>query len=74
VIIIVSEETGTISIARDGALERGFDEQKLRDYLTEALVPVPRKKPKYKAPNNEKPDKSNEIIDEKSEESKHENL
>ena len=48
VIVIVSEETGTISIAREGILERGFDYKRLHDYLTKTLVPVSRKKPKYK--------------------------
>lgn len=46
VIIVVSEETGTISIAREGALERGYNYQKLHDYLTESLISVPRKKSK----------------------------
>jgi len=52
VIIVVSEETGTISIAQDGTLERGFTEEKLHDYLTNALIPVQlnKKKPKYKQP------------------------
>lgn len=50
VIIVVSEETGTISIAREGAIERGFDYQKLSDYLTGELIPAPKKKPKYKPP------------------------
>ena len=53
VIIIVSEETGTISIARDGVLERGFDYQKLYDYLTETIIPTQKKKPKYKLPTGE---------------------
>ena len=52
VIIVVSEETGTISIARDGIIDRGYDEQKLCDYLTTALMPVPKRKPKYKNPEN----------------------
>jgi len=50
VIIIVSEETGTISIARDGVIERGFDYQRLNDYLVETLMPTTRKKPKYQKP------------------------
>ena len=50
VTIIISEETGTISIARDGMLERGFDYQRLHDYLTDALMPTTRRKPKYKKP------------------------
>ncbi|MCL1903395.1 MAG: diadenylate cyclase CdaA [Oscillospiraceae bacterium] len=46
VIIIVSEETGTISIAKEGTIERGYDYQKLHDYLTESLAPTKRKKQK----------------------------
>jgi diadenylate cyclase len=56
VIIIVSEETGTISVAKNGALDRGYDYQKLHDYLTRELMPVNRGKKKHKNskknPNN----------------------
>jgi diadenylate cyclase len=50
VVIIVSEETGTISIAADGKLTRGFDYEKLHTCLVEAIMPAPKKKPKYKKP------------------------
>ena len=33
VVIVVSEETGTISVAKDGHLMRDFDEQSLKTYL-----------------------------------------
>jgi diadenylate cyclase len=49
-VIIVSEETGTISVAKDGVLERGFDFQKLHDYLVHEIMPTPKRKPKYKKP------------------------
>jgi diadenylate cyclase len=48
VIIVVSEETGTISIAKNGAIDRGYDYQKLYDYLTKALLPTPKRKVKNK--------------------------
>ncbi|MCL2071406.1 MAG: diadenylate cyclase CdaA [Oscillospiraceae bacterium] len=64
VIIIVSEETGTISIAKGGTLERGFDYQKLHDYLTDALIPSPKKKPKYKTPVSEETDEDYHIENE----------
>ncbi len=40
VVIIVSEETGIISIAVDGNLKRGFTEKKFIEYLRGILVPV----------------------------------
>ena len=39
IIIIVSEETGMISIAENGDLERGFDREKLYKYLKNKLLP-----------------------------------
>ncbi len=39
IIIVVSEETGMISIAENGRLERGFDREKLYNYLMKKLVP-----------------------------------
>ena len=39
IVIIVSEETGMISIAENGVLERGFDRQRLFDYLKKRLFP-----------------------------------
>ena len=37
--IVVSEETGTVSIAEDGELQRGFTSERLATYLREKLVP-----------------------------------
>jgi diadenylate cyclase len=48
VIIVISEETGTISVAQNGQIDRGYDYQKLYDYLTESLMPTVRKKTKHK--------------------------
>lgn len=42
VVVIVSEETGTISIAVDGKLIRGLSQEKLRDRLNILLKPVER--------------------------------
>lgn len=39
IIIVVSEETGMISIAENGVLERGFDREKLNKYLRDKLIP-----------------------------------
>lgn len=38
VIIVVSEETGTVSLARDGYLKRGYDSDTLRIELEELLI------------------------------------
>ncbi len=46
VVVIVSEETGTISISIEGNLERGFNYTTLHNRLEEILVPV--EKPKKK--------------------------
>lgn len=37
-VLVVSEETGTVSIAKDGKLERGFNSRTLRKYLMNAFV------------------------------------
>lgn len=37
-VIVVSEETGTISVAQDGVLTRNFDYSKLHKVLTDAMV------------------------------------
>ena len=37
VVLIVSEETGTISLAQDGKLARHLDERQLRESLTRQL-------------------------------------
>lgn len=39
IIIVVSEETGTISVAEDGALQRGFTKDELKTYLRRKLIP-----------------------------------
>lgn len=39
--VIVSEETGTISLAISGRLERGLDEDRLRARLAQELEPLP---------------------------------
>lgn len=39
IIIVVSEETGTISIAENGELTRGFTKERLVSYLKSVLVP-----------------------------------
>ncbi len=39
VVVVVSEETGTISVAIDGKLARGLSEEKLRERLTRLLQP-----------------------------------
>ncbi len=41
IVIIVSEETGMISIAENGVLERGFDRDKLTLHLRNKLLPEP---------------------------------
>jgi diadenylate cyclase len=39
VVIVVSEETGTVSIAVNGNLSRGYTTETLKDKLVELLVP-----------------------------------
>jgi len=38
IIIVVSEETGTVSIAENGALNRGFSKDRLTEYLKSKLI------------------------------------
>ena len=57
IIIVVSEETGMISIAENGRLERGFDREKLYTYLTKKLLldtPDPRKNREKRKSSKEK--------------------
>jgi len=54
VVIIVSEETGIISIAENGVLQRGFNYERLHDYLTNALIPGQLKPPKEKREKKKK--------------------
>jgi hypothetical protein len=39
--IVVSEETGTLSLARQGRLERPITSSRLHDLLTDSLATVP---------------------------------
>lgn len=39
IVVIVSEETGIISIAENGVITRGFTREKLSEYLTAKLLP-----------------------------------
>lgn len=41
IVVVVSEETGVISIAEDGNLTRNFSGVTLRKYLTERLIHIP---------------------------------
>ena len=47
IVIVVSEETGTISVAENGELTRGFTKERLEAYLRTRLVP---EKPQDKQP------------------------
>ena len=38
IVVVVSEETGIISVAHDGKIERGFNQISLREYLNEQLI------------------------------------
>ena len=53
IVIVVSEETGTVSVARDGVLTRGYNKITLKEYLTGQLIP---------SGNNEKSGKLSQII------------
>ena len=59
-IIVVSEETGMISVAENGRLDRGFDREKLSNYLLNKLLPESteqrKAKEKKKRANREKKD------------------
>jgi len=41
IVIIVSEETGMISVAENGVLDRGYDRDKLTNFLKNKLLPEP---------------------------------
>ena len=41
IIIVVSEETGQISVAENGTLTRNFTKETLHQYLTDRLIPKP---------------------------------
>lgn len=60
IVIVVSEETGNISIAENGELTRDFTRFRLNEYLHEALIPKPsetKKKLPIKKRNRSKGDK-----------------
>lgn len=46
-VVVVSEETGTISVAYKGRLSRGLDEQRLRRMLSTVLQRMPRAKSRW---------------------------
>lgn len=55
-VIAVSEETGVISIAENGSLERGFSRDSLKKYLREKLIPEkPQKTTRTPPPAEKKP-------------------
>lgn len=52
IIVVVSEETGTISVAENGILKRDFDSQSLKDYLISKMLPPPEEEtPKFVKPS-----------------------
>jgi len=57
VVIIVSEETGTISVAENGVIQRGFNFEKLHDYLINAFMPLQNKDKPDKKRSGKKPKK-----------------
>lgn len=52
IVIVVSEETGTVSVAEDGELTRGYTRESLKKLLTDRLVPE--KNSSQKVPLKEK--------------------
>lgn len=62
VVVVVSEETGIISVAENGQLERGFDREKLVAHLRKKMLPEDEKakKSKKNAGNTSKNKKSKE--------------
>ncbi|MCI8331410.1 MAG: TIGR00159 family protein [Clostridiales bacterium] len=59
-VIVVSEETGTISVASDGKLRRGFTRHSLEKYLTNVFVEPSVKKTKSKKKNEQQPKSKDE--------------
>ena len=47
VAVVVSEETGLISLVQRGEIRRGLDATKLRRAIIEALVSGPKREPKH---------------------------
>lgn len=49
IIVIVSEETGTVSVAENGDITRGYTKSSLKKYLTQKLIPEkPQAEPKIR--------------------------
>ena len=54
IVIVVSEETGQISIAENGVLVRDFTRFKLNEHLRESLITKPEEQPKKSSKKKEK--------------------
>ena len=54
IVIVVSEETGQISIAENGVLVRDFTRFKLNEHLSESLITKPEEQPKKSSKKKEK--------------------
>jgi diadenylate cyclase len=48
IVVIVSEETGMISVVEEGKMVRGLTEEMLRNRLHEAFAPLPKEKKGWK--------------------------
>ena len=71
IVVVVSEETGNISLSKDGELQRGFTYSSLRAALKDILIPVENKpkKARGKSAKNAKSTKSAKPADKKKPES-----
>lgn len=71
IVVVVSEETGNISLSKDGELQRGFTYSSLRAALKDILIPVEKKpkKSRGRAAKNAKSTKSAKPADKKKPES-----
>jgi diadenylate cyclase len=47
IVVVVSEETGMISVIEEGKMIRGFTEEMLRNRVKEAFAPIPKEKKKW---------------------------
>lgn len=68
IVIVVSEETGQISVAENGTLTRDFDHDSLQQLLTDNLIPKQPENKKMRLPilkNRSSKTENTEIIDEK---------
>ncbi len=59
IVVVVSEETGIISVAENGKLERGFDREKLVAHLRKKIIPDEEKTKKTKKQGKNKKSKEN---------------